>query len=103
MQSSAPYVRHPIHLQRPARPFERMVTVPRILHSLEHQQVPVLGRHLSDIAFEIGPILQEPQAPARVLPVLVEIEEYCDDLVLAVRVDLPSRALRWPRNEYIFG
>ena len=79
---------HPIHLQCPALTLERVMTMPRIVRPLEDEQRPVVGRDLGYEIFEVCSIAQEAKPATRVRPVLIEIEQHGDDLILAVSVDL---------------
>src|SRR5690606_6754184 len=81
-----PFARHPVHLKRAARPFKGMMTVPGIVRAQEDQKRTVVGWNFSDIVINVRAVAQNTQAPALLIPLLVQIQQDCNDLVLGIRV-----------------
>ncbi len=81
-------VPHPIELQRPSRPFERLVAVPGIPRASEGQHGSGIRRHLDREILDVVRRAQQPEPPALGTPVVVDIEQHGHQLAGGIGMDL---------------
>src|SRR5271166_3232255 len=81
--------RDPVELDHAALARERLVAVPGIVGALEGQKRPGRGRNLHDRIVEAVGRFQQPQPPARMLPLRVHVDQNGDDLARRVGMDAP--------------